>query len=163
MGAPNFAARWAIARLRRTVTYHALPAPLVRPPHFALRTVTKASRPPRICRMRSAGPSRSRQSTQFRGRYRPSDVQLSGLVENTMPAPISRQKGHAAGRDVPGDGGMFEKRSELVRLLAVAETGRIDAAAGRLVITQPALTASSRGSNAGSEDGSSSACLPACT
>ena len=35
---------------------------------------------------------------------------------------------------------MFEKRSNLVRLLAVAESGRIGAAAGRLGMTQPALT-----------------------
>ena len=35
---------------------------------------------------------------------------------------------------------MFEKRSDLVRLLAVAESGRIGAAAGRLGMTQPALT-----------------------
>ena len=35
---------------------------------------------------------------------------------------------------------MFEKRSDLVRLLAVAEAGRIGAAADRLGMTQPALT-----------------------
>ena len=145
--------------------YHALPAPLFRPPHFARRTVTKASRPLRIRRTRRAGPTRSQQSTQFSGRYRPSDVQLSGLVENknTKPAPISRHKPPAAGHDVPGDGGMFEKRSGLVRLLAVADTGRIDAAAGLPEMTQPALTASSRDSSAGSEDASSTSCLPACT
>lgn len=35
---------------------------------------------------------------------------------------------------------MFEKRSDLVRFLAVVEAGRIAAAADRLAITQPALT-----------------------
>ena len=35
---------------------------------------------------------------------------------------------------------MFEKRSDLVRLLAVAEAGTIRLAAERLAMTQPALT-----------------------
>ena len=35
---------------------------------------------------------------------------------------------------------MFETRSELVRLIAVAETGRIGGAAERLAIAQPALS-----------------------
>ena len=35
---------------------------------------------------------------------------------------------------------MFEKRSELIRFLAVAETGKIGAAAERLTMNQPALS-----------------------
>ncbi len=35
---------------------------------------------------------------------------------------------------------MFERRTDLTRLLAVAETGRISAAAERSNITQPTLT-----------------------
>ena len=39
---------------------------------------------------------------------------------------------------------MFEKRTNLVRFLAVAETGRIGAAAERTNVTQPTLTLLSR-------------------
>ena len=35
---------------------------------------------------------------------------------------------------------MFERRTDLLRLLAVAETGRIGAAAERSSVTQPTLT-----------------------
>ena len=35
---------------------------------------------------------------------------------------------------------MFERRTDLLRLLAVAETGRIGAAAERSNVTQPTLT-----------------------
>ena len=35
---------------------------------------------------------------------------------------------------------MFDKRTDLVRFLAVADTGRIAATAERLAITQPTLT-----------------------
>ena len=40
----------------------------------------------------------------------------------------------------PGKDAMFERRTELTRLLAVAETGRIGAAADRCNVTQPTLT-----------------------
>ena len=40
----------------------------------------------------------------------------------------------------PGNDAMFEKRTDLVRFLAVAETGRIGAAAERTNVTQPTLT-----------------------
>ena len=40
----------------------------------------------------------------------------------------------------PGRAGMFERRSDLVRLLAVADAERIVAAADRLAMTQPALS-----------------------
>ena len=39
---------------------------------------------------------------------------------------------------------MFEKRTNLVRFLAVAETGRIGAAAERTNVTQPTLTRADR-------------------
>ena len=41
---------------------------------------------------------------------------------------------------IQGNDAMFEKRSDLVRFLAVAEAGRIGLAAERLIMTQPALT-----------------------
>ena len=40
----------------------------------------------------------------------------------------------------PGNVAMFERRTDLTRLLAVAETGRIGAAAERSNVTQPTLT-----------------------
>ena len=40
----------------------------------------------------------------------------------------------------PGNVAMFEGRTDLTRLLAVAETGRIGAAAERSNVTQPTLT-----------------------
>ena len=53
---------------------------------------------------------------------------------------------HDGGRNVrpaapkPGNDAMFERRTDLLRLLAVAETGRIGAAAERSNVTQPTLT-----------------------
>ena len=40
----------------------------------------------------------------------------------------------------PGNVAMFDKRTDLVRFLAVADTGKIAATAERLAITQPTLT-----------------------
>ena len=57
---------------------------------------------------------------------------------------------HITGKDMrpaapaSGNVAMFEKRTNLVRFLAVAETGRIGAAAERSNVTQPTLTLPSR-------------------
>ena len=54
----------------------------------------------------------------------------------TGPARIAtcRGRGHAAGRPDTRSAHMFDRREDLVRLLAVAETGKIHAAADRLAM-----------------------------
>ena len=65
--------------------------------------------------------------------------------ENTMGAggaqPLHRQwDGPAVATMETASGAMFERRTDLTSLLAVAETGKIVAAAERLAISQPALS-----------------------
>ena len=70
---------------------------------------------------------------------------LSAPSENTMGArgaqPLHRQRdGPAVATMETASGAMFERRTDLTSLLAVAETGKIVAAAERLAISQPALS-----------------------
>ena len=63
----------------------------------------------------------------------------NGLKAAGAP-PTCNPREHAAGRPNSGNDAMFERRTDLLRLLAVAETGTIGAAAKRSNVTQPTLT-----------------------
>ena len=125
---------------------------------FAAKSMSRAhagSREPNGTRCRRLRPEAG-ESPVFRRLRRPVEAAsaqppaghcrtLSTPSENTMGAsraqPLHRQRdGPAVATMETASGAMFERRTDLTSLLAVAETGKIVAAAERLAISQPALS-----------------------